>query len=212
MSTIVPIMETSSAPDRIARVLFGGVRREVLALLLGRPEERFYLREIVRMVGAGSGAVQRELAQLVDAELLCREVSGRQVYFSANRDCVVYEELRAIVEKTAGVADVLRTCMAPLHRTARVDVAFVYGSVARGAQRSPSDVDVMIIGDVSMAQVVPALRDAERLLGREVNATVFPPDEWRAKIANPSAFLRRVLDTPKIFVTGGEHELARLAR
>ncbi len=205
-------METLSAPDRIARLLFGGVRRQVLSLVMGRPDERFYLREIVRVVGAGSGAVQRELAQLVEAELLCREVSGRQVYFSANRESLIYEELRAIVEKTAGVADVLRTCMAPLQRTARIEVAFVYGSVARGAQRSKSDVDVMVIGDVTMAQVVPTLRDAERVLRREVNATVFPRDEWRAKVANPSAFLRRVLDAPRIFITGGEHELERLAR
>lgn len=205
-------METLSAPDRIARLLFGGVRRQVLSLVMGRPDERFYLREIVRLVGAGSGAVQRELAQLVEAELLCREVSGRQVYFSANRESLIYEELRAIVEKTAGVADVLRTCMAPLQRTARIEVAFVYGSVARGAQRSKSDVDVMVIGDVTMAQVVPTLRDAERVLRREVNATVFPPDEWRAKVADPSAFIRRVLAAPKLFITGGEHELERLAR
>ena len=205
-------METLSAPDRIARLLFGGVRRQVLSLVMGRPDERFYLREIVRVVGAGSGAVQRELAQLVEAELLCREVSGRQVYFSANRESLIYEELRAIVEKTAGVADVLRTCMAPLQRTARIEVAFVYGSVARGAQRSKSDVDVMVIGDVTMAQVVPTLRDAERVLRREVNATVFPPDEWRAKVADPSAFIRRVLAAPKVFITGGEHELERLAR
>ena len=205
-------METLSAPDRIARLLFGGVRRQVLSLVMGRPDERFYLREIVRLVGAGSGAVQRELAQLVEAELLCREVSGRQVYFSANRESLIYEELRAFVEKTAGVADVLRTCMAPLQRTARIEVAFVYGSVARGAQRSKSDVDVMVIGDVTMAQVVPTLRDAERVLRREVNATVFPPDEWRAKVADPSAFIRRVLAAPKLFITGGEHELERLAR
>ena len=204
-------METLSAPDRIARLLFGGVRREVLSLVMGRPDERFYLREIVRVVGAGSGAVQRELAQLVEAELLCREVSGRQVYFSANRESLIYEELRAIVEKTAGVADVLRTCMAPLQRTARIEVAFVYGSVARGAQRSTSDVDVMVIGDVTMAQVVPTLRDAERVLRREVNATVFPTPEWREKVAHPSAFMRRVLAAPKLFVTGGEHELERLA-
>lgn len=205
-------METISAPDKIARLLFGGVRREILSLLMSRPDERFYLREIVRVIGAGSGAVQRELAQLVEAELLCREVSGRQVYFSANRESLIYEELRAIVEKTAGVADVLRTCLAPLQRTARIEVVFVYGSVARGEQRSHSDVDVMIIGDVTMARVVPALRDAERISRREVNATVMPTFEWREKVAHPSAFMSRVLAAPKLFVVGGEHELERMAR
>lgn len=205
-------MGTNLGSDTVARVLFGSVRREVLALLLGRPEERFYLREIVRTVGSGSGAVQRELAQLTDAELVVREVSGRQVYFSANREAPIYEELRAIIEKTAGVADVLRAKLSELVRSGRVDVAFVYGSVARGAQRSRSDIDLLVIGAAQLPELVPPLRDAEGTLGREINVSAFPVAEWRARLDDPSAFMRRVIDGPKMFVIGGVHELERLAR
>ena len=205
-------MGTLANPDRVSRVLFGSVRREVLALLLGRPDERFYLREIVRAVGAGSGAVQRELTQLAAAELVRREVSGRQVYFSANQDATVFPELRAIINKTAGVADVVRASLAPLLRAGRIDVALVYGSVASGKQTVKSDVDLLAVGDVTLGDLVPLLRAAERRLGREINPSVYPVAEFRAKLKRGAPFLRRIVAGPKLFVTGGEHELERLAR
>lgn len=205
-------MGTLANPDRVSRVLFGSVRREVLALLLGRPDERFYLREIVRAVGAGSGAVQRELTQLAAAELVRREVSGRQVYFSANQDATVFPELRAIINKTAGVADVVRASLAPLLRAGRIDVALVYGSVASGKQTVKSDVDLLAVGDATLGDLVPLLRAAERRLGREINPSVYPVAEFRAKLKRGAPFLRRIVAGPKLFVTGGEHELERLAR
>lgn len=205
-------MGTLANPDRVSRVLFGSVRREVLALLLGRPDERFYLREIVRAVGAGSGAVQRELTQLAGAELVRREVSGRQVYFSANQDATVFPELRAIINKTAGVADVVRASLAPLLRAGRIDVALVYGSVASGKQTVKSDVDLLAVGDATLGDLVPLLRAAERRLGREINPSVYPVAEFRAKLKRGAPFLRRIVAGPKLFVTGGEHELERLAR
>ena len=100
--------------DRLARVLFGSVRRDVLGLLLGRPDERFHFREILRAVGSGSGAVQRELKQLVEAGLVDRVASGHQVYFSANREAPIFAELQAILEKTAGAGEVLRSALAPI--------------------------------------------------------------------------------------------------
>ena len=205
-------MGTLANPDRVSRVLFGSVRREVLALLLGRPDERFYLRESVRAVGAGSGAVQRELTQLAGAELVRREVSGRQVYFSANQDATVFPELRAIINKTAGVADVVRASLAPLLRAGRIDVALVYGSVASGKQTVKSDVDLLAVGDATLGDLVPLLRAAERRLGREINPSVYPVAEFRAKLKRGAPFLRRIVAGPKLFVTGGEHELERLAR
>src|SRR5712692_1173756 len=97
MGTIVPNMGTAVHPDRVARLLFGSVRREILALLFGRPDERFYVRELVRVAGGGSGAVQRELKELTEAGLVIREAVGRQVFFSANRHAPIYTELHGIV-------------------------------------------------------------------------------------------------------------------
>ncbi len=203
-------MGTDSQPDRVARLLFGSVRRDVLALLLGRPDERFYLREILRAAGGGSGAVQRELKQLVDAGLLTRETRGHQVYFSANREAAVFPELQAIVEKTTGAVDVLRTTLAPF--LGRIDVALVYGSVATGRATVRSDVDLLIVGKASLQEVVPALRQAEQRLGREVNPSMYPVREFREKLKRGLPFLKRILAGPKVFVVGDDRELARLGR
>jgi len=205
-------MGTSIPLALSGRVLFGQTRRDVLALLLGRPDERFYLREILRATGGGSGAVQRELKQLVEAGLVQRRSEGRQVYFSANRAAAIFPELQAIIQKTAGAADVLRAALAPLLRKERIAVAFVYGSVASGSQTAESDVDLLILGDVTLADVIPAVRSAERRLGREVNPSVYPVKEFRKKLKAGAPFLKRVLEGAKFFIAGDERELERLAR
>ena len=205
-------MGTETKPDRVSRLLFGSTRREVLALLLGRPDERFYLREILRAVGGGSGAVQRELKQLVEVGLVEREARGHQVYFSANRQAAIFPELQAIVEKTAGAVDVLRANLATLLGQGRVEVAFVYGSVASGKKTARSDVDLLIVGNVPLAEIVPALRAAEARLGREVNPTVYPVKEFRDKVKRGTPFLKRILAGPKLFVAGDDRALGRLAR
>jgi len=205
-------MGTDAHPDSASLLLFGAVRREVLALLLGRPDERFYLREIVRAAGGGSGAVQRELKQLVDAGLVEREASGHQVYFSANREAPIFPELQAIVEKTVGAVDVLRASLASLVRRRRVEIALIYGSVASGRKTSRSDVDLLIVGDLALADLVPALRTAEARLGREVNPSVYPVQEFRDKVRGGAPFLKRILAGPRLFVAGDDRELGRLAR
>ena len=205
-------MGTIANPDRVSRLLFGSVRREVLALLLGRPDERFYLREIVRSVGGGSGAVQRELKQLVDAGLVDREARGHQVYFAANREAPIFPELQAIVEKTAGTVDVLRASLATLVRDGSIDVALVYGSVAAGKQSARSDVDVLTVGTITLTELVPALRIAEQRLGREINSSVYPAREFREKLKRGAPFLKRIMTGPKLFVAGDKRELERLAR
>jgi len=203
----------SQAPaDSAGRVLFGQTRREVLGLLLGRPGERFYLRQIVRTVGTGTGSVQRELNQLTEAGLITRVAEGRQVYFSANRSSVIFNELQAIIEKTAGAAEVVRSALAPLIGEGQIQVAFIYGSVAVGRQRVGSDVDLLVVGDVTLAEIVPGLRAAEARLGREVNPSVYPVEEFRERIKQEAHFLKRVLAGPKRFIVGDDHELGRLAR
>jgi len=205
-------MGTDAQSNLVSRLLFGSTRREVLALLLGRPDERFYMREILRAVGGGSGAVQRELKQLVDVGLVTREARGHQVYFSANRNAAIFPELQAIIEKTAGAVDVLRTSLATLLSEGRVEVALVYGSVASGKKTARSDVDLLIIGDVSLAEIVPALRAAEARLGREVNPTVYPVSEFRERVKRGTPFLKRILAGSKLFVAGDDRVLGRLAR
>jgi len=197
--------------DPTGAALFGATRQGVLRLLFGHTDRRFYQRQIIRSIGLGSGTVQRELEQLAAAGILTRDVEGRQTYFQANRACPVFEELHGLVRKTFGIAGVLQSGLAVLAK--KVQLAFIYGSVATGGEAGGSDVDVMIVGEkVSMDDVVPAFAEAERRLAREVNPSVYRSGEFRRKIAQGHHFLTSVVSGPKIFLIGDEDELARLAQ
>ncbi|MGD1100806.1 MAG: nucleotidyltransferase domain-containing protein, partial [Terriglobia bacterium] len=171
-------------------------------------DEAYYLRQLVRSGGLGLGAVQREVKRLAEAGILRRTVRGHQVYFQANPECPVFAELKGLVVKTAGAADVLREALAPL--AGRIKVAFIYGSVARFQQRNASDVDLMVLGEVSFGEVIAALRAAQELVHREINPTIYSPAEFRSKLKAHHHFLSSVLRNEKVFVMGDEHELARL--
>lgn len=202
---LLPIMG-SQAP----LPLFGKTRQVLLSLLYTRPDEALLQENLIQLAALGRGSVQRELEFLARAGIVRRSVRGRQVYFQANPESPIYSELRGLIVKTAGVADALRLALAPL--TKHVRAAFIYGSIAKGKERRASDVDVMVIGDVSFAQTAEALGAAQQAIGREVNPTVYPPEEFRAKLAAKQHFLRSVLKGEKIFLIGDELELARLAK
>ncbi len=146
--------------------------------LLGQPDEAIYLRQLARVVGMGLGAVQQEVRRLSEAGILLRIVRGHQVYYQANPECPIFNELRSLILKTAGVGDVLAKACRPL--AARIRVALLFGSVVRGAERHGSDVDILVVGEVSFAEVVAAVGKTQLALGREVNPVVYPPEEFRA--------------------------------
>ncbi len=104
----------------------------------------------------------------------------------------------------------LRAALGPLAE--RIRLALVYGSVARGQPTRTSDVDVLVVGEVSFPEIVTALGPAQQELRREVNPTVYPADEFQSKIAAGHHFLMRVLEQPKIFLIGDNNELAGLAQ
>jgi predicted nucleotidyltransferase len=200
---------TPTGTGNLASILFGAYRRDVLALLLLHPELSLHVREIARLTNKAPGTLLRELNLLAAAGLLVKKAVGNQVHFQANPASPVYEELRGILKKTAGVADVLREALEPL--ADRVRTAFVYGSVARGDERPGSDLDLMVIGDVRFADLIGALAPLHAVLRREINTSFYPPKEFRAKLAAAEPFLKRVLADRKIFLIGGEDDLGEPA-
>jgi len=207
-STIVPMMSTSREYRDLASVLFGKTKKAILALLFTHAEESFYLRQIVRSLGLGQGAVQRELSNLSNAGLIVREVKGNQVYYQANRRSPIFEELKSLMVKTAGMAEVLKDALSGLRE--KINLSFIYGSMATGAHKNTSDVDLMIIGQISFKEAVAALQSAQEKLGREVNPSVYSPQEFGKKVGEGHHFLRSVLTSPKIFLIGEDRELAKL--
>ena len=188
-----------------AAILFGSTRRRVLGWLLGHPDEAYYLRQIVRQTGAALGAAQRELGQLTAAGLVHRIARGNQVYFQANRESPIFPELQRLFAKTAGLHDAIRDALAPLGR--RVLAALIFGSAVRGGLRASSDIDLLVIGDASFQEVVEALARVQERLGREINPTVYPPDEFETKLRAGHHFLTAVLSEPRMYVIGADDEL-----
>jgi uncharacterized protein len=200
----------STERSGLSQLLFGSTRSGVLGLLYGRADQSFYLRQISRHVQASTGALQRELKQLADAGLIVRKPLGNQVFYQANRESPVFGEMRALVTKTVGVSDVLYHALSPLAK--KIAVAFVYGSVARQEEKAESDVDLMILGTASLDEVVTRLSRAEKVLGRSVNPTLYPPPEFKSKLASGNYFLRSVLKGEKLFVLGNDDELRKMGR
>jgi uncharacterized protein len=204
-------MKADNGRKDLSTLLFGKTRtrRAILSLLYGHNDESYFLRQIVRITGFGLGPIQRELKQLNEVGVIRRSESGHQVYYQANPSSPVFKELKSLITKTIGVADALGNALAPL--ADRIELAFIYGSIARGEEKRQSDIDLLIVGRVSFSEVVKALHGAQETLGREINPTVYPIEEFRSRIAEEHYFIRDVLNSEKIFVTGDEHELKRLA-
>jgi predicted nucleotidyltransferase len=147
---------------------------------------------------------------LSEAGILIRRREGHQVYFQANSVSPVFPEIKSLVIKTVGIADVLRNALAPL--VDRIDRAFIYGSFAKNEEKGASDVDVMVIGDVSTREVVAAFRDAQKLLAREINPSVYAPHEFRDKLRSGHYFVKRVVSGPIIMLHGDEPGTKNLGR
>ena len=204
-------MKAHSIPPapQLVEVLFGAYRRQILALLLLHPDESFYVREIARLTGVPAGSLHRELKLLGDAGLLQRSVSGNQVRYQVDRGNPIQEELAGIFRKTAGLADVLRDALAPL--AGKIRLAFIFGSVAQGKERSTSDVDVLVVGSASFAAVVGALSPAGERLRRAVNPVVMTRAAFESKRSGADRFVARIMREPKIILIGDAGELAEPA-
>lgn len=202
-------MRTHQTKANLTDVLFGQTRREVLGFLYSQPDKPFYLRELARHAGTGVGAVQREVVQLAEVGILRRSVRGNQVFYQANQNSPIFQELKSIISKTAGTHDILREALFPLRE--RIRVAFVYGSVARHEERANSDVDLMVVGEVPFTEIVAVTTPMQERLGREINPTVYPLAEFQSKLNAKNHFLKSVLRQKKLFILGDENELAGLA-
>jgi predicted nucleotidyltransferase len=189
--------------------LFPGVRQEVLAATLTRPEKWWYLSELAEFLHTRPSSLQRELSSLADSGILQRRKDGRRTYFKAEMQSPIFRELRSIFEKTAGLVPTLRVALRPFAN--KIVCAFVYGSIARREERATSDVDLMVVGNVGVGDLAPSLRKAEKRLGREVNVTNYSVDEFRKKVAEGEHFLTTVLKGSLQFVKGEQRDLDAVA-
>ena len=205
MGIIIPNM------SMIANALFSSTQQRVLRVLFGHADRSFYANEIISLVGSGTGAVQRELMRLEGAGLVTARRVGNQKHYQANRTSPVFTELQSLVNKTIGVAEILRSHLASLFPF--IDAAFIYGSIAEGTDHAGSDIDLMVIGSItSTAQVLEALAPAQVELCRTINPTLYSPEEFLQRVRESRSFILRVLAKPKLFVKGAEDDLDRIGK
>ena len=202
-------MISPSSGQSVSELLFGKTRQGVLGLLFGNPDRDFYQQEIAQAAGTRLSAVQRELSSLAAAGLIKATKRGNRVYYHANRQAPIFPELAGMVRKTVGVAGVLRGVLGPLQD--RIVVAFVFGSVATGTATAKSDVDLLVVGDVGLRDLAPLLPAAREALGRELNPVTVSPREWAERLGTGDHFMASVASGEKLFVTGDEDELRRIA-
>lgn len=192
-----------AAPSSTADALFPKVRQRVLVVLFGAPDRSFYTNEVIGLAQSGAGAVQRELADLAGAGLLKVRKQGNQKHFQANEASPVFAELRGLVLKTMGLADVLRAALAPL--APQIERAFVFGSIAKQQDTAASDVDLLVVSDsLGYGELFGALEGAGQTLGRTINPALYTAADFRARLQGDNAFINRVMQQPKIWLIGQE--------
>ena len=190
--------------------LISKTKQRLLAAVLLEPNRAWYLLELARRLHVTPSSIQRELGLLVDAGLFKRWTDGNRVYFQADRGCPIFSELVDILQKTVGLVDVLRDALNPLKN--KIELAFVYGSIAVSQERSSSDVDVMVVGSAQLSEIASVVRKVEPTFGRSVNPAVYTNQEFLRKVKQGSHFLETVLGGELLFVYGSKDNLAKLAR
>lgn len=190
----------------LADALFSTVQQRVLGLLFGQPERSFYTGELIQLIGAGSGAVQREIARLEKSGLITMRRFGVQKHYQANPKSPLFQELRSIARKTVALAEPLRAALSPLGK--EITAAFIFGSVAKRRDTAASDIDLMVLSDsLTYGDVFTVLEPVNIRLARRVNPTVYSGAEWAKRVRSGNAFVNRVVTQPKLWLIGSEHDL-----
>jgi uncharacterized protein len=193
----------------VLEALFPEVRSKILSALLIQPEKRWYLTELAVHLGSQPSSLQREVEALSRAGLLEKTKDGRRVYFQADKNSPVFSELKGLLEKTEGFVPILRQELDAFGE--RIQVAFIYRSIAGSVESSESDLDLMIVGDLGLSDLVPLLRRMESRFGRPVNPTVYSRREFKGKLKSKVHFLTTVIRGAKKFVKGDDGDLAAVA-
>lgn len=201
---------TTTENDLLATIFGSKLRAKVLGWLFTHTDERYYGRQIAKLLNEDSTNISRELARLEKAGILVLTISGKQKYYQANTGSPIFSELHGLMLKTAGVADVMRSVLQPY--ADKITLAFIFGSIAKNKETRASDVDLMIIGDADYDSIGSSLNQAQLNLRREINSVIYPVSEFQHKVHSDHHFLKSVLEGEKIYLVGDENELKRLAK
>ncbi|NQT80421.1 MAG: nucleotidyltransferase domain-containing protein [Candidatus Aminicenantes bacterium] len=180
------------------------IRQDLLALFFTNPSQKYYLRELQRMLGYSAGSIRRELLRFKSDNLFSTQKTANLLYYSLNTEHPLFEELKSIIAKTVGVEGSLRKSLSAIKR---IKISFIYGSFASKSQKAASDIDIMIIGNPEISDLNEEIARLEKKLKREINITIYPLEEYKAKKISKSGFILDLQNNPKIILTGKEDDL-----
>lgn len=183
-------------------IVSSGTRAEVFTILFGLGQKELHNREIARRSNRSEAAVRQELTRLADIGLVCLRRSGNRLYYSANRNHPLFEEIHSMVLKTTGLIDVLAEALSD-HR---IETAFVFGSIAEGEETPDSDVDILIIGRIGLMEVSGLLSGVSERLEREINPIVMSREEYISRSGTDDHFVNNVIRGARLFIKGDPHE------
>lgn len=182
---------------------------DILSLFLTRPDEEYYQRSLAEKTGYTLTQVQYALERIEEAGLVSKKKSGNRLYYRAERSHPAFEDLKGAFLKTVAFGDVIRKALKPLEK--KIQFAFVYGSIATGQDRPDSDIDLLLIGKVTLKDIASAMADLSETLKREVNPVNYTKDTFMERLKEGNRFALELLATPKIWLIGNEDEFTRLA-
>lgn len=190
----------------IGDALFTKTQQRVLSLLFGKPDQSFYTNEIIRWADMGKGTITRELEKLVSVGLIEMVRTGNQNHYQANPSSPIYEELLGIVRKSFGLVDVIKNALHTV--TNQIELSFVYGSIAKGEESASSDIDLFVVTEtLAYADMMNVLKEAEEILGRPINPSIYTKEQIQDKLKQKNAFLIRLMEQPKLWVKGDDNDI-----
>lgn len=193
----------------IFRITRSKIRTKILKHFFSNKNEKYYLRQLERMLGIHVANIRRELISLEKMGLFRKEKKGKEVYYFLNTDLAIFEEINKIISKTIGMEAVL---VRDLQKVKGIKICFIYGSVAKSQEDALSDIDVFIVGEVKEDDILKAVRKLEKELSKEINYTIFTGADLLKGIKGKKVFLKDVLEGNKIFLMGDKNGLEEIIK
>lgn len=192
----------------LSEILSSKIRAEIFHLLFGIADSELHMREIARRSGHAIGTIQTEFKKLLRLDLVKKRRDGNRLYYRANKDHPLYPDIHSLVIKTIGLTDIFRKVF---EGQPDIQIAFIFGSIAGNSEKASSDVDLMVIGNLSLRQISKMLSGISNQIGREINPHVLSPEEFNKRKSNNDHFIINVIKAPKILIIGNKDDFEAMA-
>ena len=189
----------------LAQILSSQVRAEIFRLLFNGNKTAIHLRDLQRKSQLSIGTIQKEIGHLKELDLVIPERDGNRLYYTANTNHPLYTDICGLVEKTSGIVEKLKDVLGKIKE---VECAFIFGSLAKGEEKSHSDIDLIIIGDVGQRVLSSKFKEVTEQTEREINPHIYSMKSWKGKLKKKDHFIKTILNDKKIFLIGDKNVIS----